>query len=77
MIPVFKSKKYLLSVQERLMMEKAWKGIIEQKRETIRKIEMIEKDIEYESFQHVLYDYKLSIKKELVQDCRRAVRFIN
>ena len=77
MIPVFKSKKYLLSVQERLMMEKAWKGIIEQKRETIRKIEMIEKDIEYESFHPVLYDYKLRIKKELVQDCRRAVRFIN
>ena len=66
MLPVFKSKKYLLSTQERTLLEKAWKAQIDHKREAILKIEAIEKDVEYSQHATALYLYKIKIKRELV-----------
>ena len=77
MLPVFRAKKYLLSTQERTLLEKAWKALIDEKREAIRKIEAIEKDVEYAQHASALYLYRIKIKRELVQECRRAIRSIN
>ena len=54
-MPVFKQKKYELSKLERELLEKAWKGQIDKKREAIRRIETIEKDAEFDQFHPDLY----------------------
>ena len=38
---------------------------------------LVEKDAEYNRFHPNLFEYKIKIKKELIHDCRKAIRSIN
>ena len=66
-------KKMFMSVETRRLVEKAFMGLVEDKRDAIRKILTIGLKKENVSYNQVMERYLLKLRLELAYDCQKVI----
>jgi hypothetical protein len=71
--PVFVEKKVFMSLETRKLINAAFKGLVEEKRETIRMLKDMLSQDQYLAFAEILDLYLLHVRAELAHDCQKVV----
>lgn len=72
--PILLKNKVVISVETRKLVEESFHGIVEEKREAIRKLKDIGNNDSYSKFSECTERYLVKFRKELAYDCQKIIQ---
>lgn len=67
------SRKVFISVETRKLIEAAFYGLVEEKRDAIRKLKKIGNDIKFLNYNNATERYLMKLRSELAYDCQKII----
>ena len=71
--PILYQRKVFISIETRMLIEAAFHGLVEEKRDAIRKLKKIGNDSNFHGFHNATERYLMKLRQELAYDCQKII----